>query len=692
MGDNSNPLGARPAEVPITTASEDTLERAPLARSFADSIQSSNSKYGLVVGVMAPWGHGKSSFINLMRERFEEEPGLTVIDFNPWMFSGTSQLVQFFLNQLAAELKLKDDLKYSKIASQITEYAGVLKPTLELFGGALGKLFVDTAEKSLQVYIDKKQEDTSANELRDKITTELANLDNPIVVVIDDIDRLSSLEIREIFQLVRLTASFPNVIYLLAFDRNRVELALSDDSISGRAFLEKIVQVSYDVPETPEQLLTPQIVEVFNALTESSPKVEIDEGRWGMVFWDVIRPLFSNIRDLIRFKMSAEPTIRELGSQIDLVDLFTIEAIRIFGPETFSRIAKNRKALTQVTSSFDKQDQDFKHAVNALLTAGVEDGIQMGALIHHIFPAATKYISNTHYSDPSQAQWRTSHRIAHLDFLSAYLDRVAPSELVSFRSAEYAFEYLDSGPALQTYLNSLKSSELTEIIGNIASFEAKFTREMIVPTSSILLNTIDKMSEQPSSGLLTSGRPEVIVASVLVRLMKVIEDQNEKVHLATEILNRTETFSSMLYYINVIGDHENIGRNLIAPEESARLRERFVDLVEKVESPYPDREWDAWRVYYEVQRRDGGFILLPSDDPLLLRSVLRSVSTNLRRETSDSYQIKIEKRLHWDLLTRVFGYESSIAKVVQVLREEYGDDELTQLASKYLSGWKPDPF
>src|SRR5699024_9815069 len=137
-----------------------------------------------------------------------------------------------------------------------------------------------------------------------------------------------------------------------------------------------------------------------------------------------------------------------------------------------------------------------KHAVNALLTAGVEDGIQMGALIHHIFPAATKYISNTHYSDPSQAQWRTSHRIAHLDFLSAYLDRVAPSELVSFRSAEYAFEYLDSGPALQTYLNSLKSSELTEIIGNIASFEAKFTREMIVPTSSILLNTIDKMSEQ----------------------------------------------------------------------------------------------------------------------------------------------------------------------------------------------------
>lgn len=41
----------------------------------------------------------------------------------------------------------------------------------------------------------------------------------PIVVVVDDIDRLESAEIRDIFNLVGLTASFPNLGYLLAFDR-----------------------------------------------------------------------------------------------------------------------------------------------------------------------------------------------------------------------------------------------------------------------------------------------------------------------------------------------------------------------------------------------------------------------------------------------------------------------------------------
>ena len=692
MGDEAKLLGAQPVEIPITTAEADTLGRAPLARALADFIRSSNADYGLVVGIMAPWGHGKSSFINLMRERFEEDQKSTIIDFNPWMFSGSDQLVQFFLNQLAAELKLEDEDKYSEIATQIAEYAGVLKPTFEFFGGALGKLFVDSAEKSAQLYIDKKQEDKSANRLRQKITTELANLEKPIVVVIDDIDRLDSMEIRQIFQLVRLTASFPNVIYLLAFDRNRVERALSDDTVSGRAYLEKIVQINYDVPEVSEQLLTPQILEVLNALTGANPTVELDEDRWGLVFWSIIRPLFSNIRDVIRFKVSAEPTIRDLISQIDLADLFAIESIRIFRPDTFAKISKNRSALTETTNRFQDKDSSNEHAVRSIVPVGSEDENLIRALIMNIFPAAAKYINGGNYGSESLPQWRVSHRIAHIDFLSAYLDRVTPRELKSFRSAEHAFALLSSGPDLEEYLKRLDSPSLTETIGNIASFEANFTPEMVIPATSTLLNTIDWMPEQPSTSLLTTGRPELIVGRVVVRLFKAIEDKGENMKFAAEILNRTETFSSMLYFINLIGDRKNIGSNLISPEETAELREKFVELVDNSPSTHPGREWDAWRVYNEVQDRDSRFTLTPSDDPELLFSVLRSVRSDARSQSSDSYQIKIEKRLHWDLLVRIFGSESSISSVIHVLRNEFGESELIELADKYLSGWRHESF
>src|SRR2546428_9175321 len=94
---------------------------------------------------------------------------------------------------------------------------------------------------------------------RAKVEKALRALDKPIVVVIDDIDRLTSSEIRDIFKLVRLTANFPNVVYIVAFDRNRVEAALAEQGIPGRDYLEKILQVSVDLPAVPAHVLNKQI-------------------------------------------------------------------------------------------------------------------------------------------------------------------------------------------------------------------------------------------------------------------------------------------------------------------------------------------------------------------------------------------------------------------------------------------------
>ena len=58
-------------------------------------------------------------------------------------------------------------------------------------------------------------------------------------------------EIRDIFKLVRLTANFPNIIYIVAFDRNRVEKALAEQGLPGRDYLEKILQVAFDLPVVP---------------------------------------------------------------------------------------------------------------------------------------------------------------------------------------------------------------------------------------------------------------------------------------------------------------------------------------------------------------------------------------------------------------------------------------------------------
>jgi hypothetical protein len=60
-----------------------------------------DASQGAVVGVLGAWGAGKTSFVNLARAEFSRQ-AVTVLDFNPWMFSGSEQLVESFFIELAA--------------------------------------------------------------------------------------------------------------------------------------------------------------------------------------------------------------------------------------------------------------------------------------------------------------------------------------------------------------------------------------------------------------------------------------------------------------------------------------------------------------------------------------------------------------------------------------------------------------
>lgn len=132
-----------PLDNPIKTSKEDALGRASVAHDLALSIRNLDASEGVVAAVLGPWGNGKSSFVNLMREQFAEDPALTVIDFNPWVFSGTRSLTDVFFTEIAAELRLKDGNKFDAIAEGLDEYGDVLSPLAIIPGfgaGGIGRL------------------------------------------------------------------------------------------------------------------------------------------------------------------------------------------------------------------------------------------------------------------------------------------------------------------------------------------------------------------------------------------------------------------------------------------------------------------------------------------------------------------------------------------------------------------------
>ena len=89
---------------PIEKKKDDQLSRSSISINLAKSIIGWRGKDSLVIALYGKWGSGKSSVINLAREEIEQSADQkkpTVIEFNPWLFSGEDKLNEHFFDEIA---------------------------------------------------------------------------------------------------------------------------------------------------------------------------------------------------------------------------------------------------------------------------------------------------------------------------------------------------------------------------------------------------------------------------------------------------------------------------------------------------------------------------------------------------------------------------------------------------------------
>jgi energy-coupling factor transporter ATP-binding protein EcfA2 len=112
---------------PIRSRDEDDLHRARFADGLASTIRTLDASHGAVVALLGPWGVGKTSLLNLIVENLAAQPQLVIIQFNPWLFSGTEQLVANFFAELASQLRVKLR-KAGELADRLEAYGQALTP------------------------------------------------------------------------------------------------------------------------------------------------------------------------------------------------------------------------------------------------------------------------------------------------------------------------------------------------------------------------------------------------------------------------------------------------------------------------------------------------------------------------------------------------------------------------------------
>lgn len=238
---------------------------------------------------------GKSTFLNFLTEKLGSRSDTIIVRFAPWLVDERNALLQELFAEMARGLEraekrhaqrwdVQENLNRRIVAQRLRQFARAAerlkslpeaphlswaKDLMNLPGlreaAATAKFIVSSAA----VF---KPKDETLRELRDSIATRLSLLKHKVVVVIDDVDRLERAEAREVFRLVRAVADFPNTTYLVAFDREPLDLDGEEPDI-GRTYLDKIIQVPISLPE-------PEAVDLQRILTRALWGVS---GRAGVV-------------------------------------------------------------------------------------------------------------------------------------------------------------------------------------------------------------------------------------------------------------------------------------------------------------------------------------------------------------------------------------------------------------------------
>ncbi|ACR13305.1 KAP family P-loop domain protein [Teredinibacter turnerae T7901] len=679
------------ADNPITSSEEDALGRLKPASSFAEQVLTLDSSEGVVVGVLGPWGSGKTSFVNLSQS-FLKESGVTVLEFNPWMFSGADQLVQSFFIELSAQLKLRPGL--SEIGELIEDYGDTFSGLgwLPLVGPWIerGRVVTDLVAKALQ----RKKEGVKSSQNR--VRQSLKKIDKPIVVILDDIDRLSTQEIRDVFKLVRLTANFPNIIYLLAFDRYRVEQALGEQGIPGRDYLEKILQIAIDLPAVPEHVLNTQIFNAINgALADVENPGNFDSDLWPDVFMEVIRPLIRNMRDVRRYAAAIHGTARDIGGQVALVDVLALEAVRVFLPDVFHSLHTSVDGLTTTSGGYGYREDppELKNQIDNLVAKGGEHEESIRNLIRRLFPGGERHLGGSHYGGDWTNRWLKERRVAHVEVLRYYLERVAGEKLQAFSDAEIAWSLITYKAEFETYLKLLPLDRLQDVISSLEAYEDDFADQHVIPGTVVLLNLLPQLPDRQRGMFDLDTR--LVVGRVVYRLVRALKEPEAIEAAVKEILPQIKSLSSRQELITDVG-YQGSGHKLVS-EEAAKAFE--VEWRAQVRSASPEElasETDLLRTMLLVKREadpDEPDLMVP-DNTDITYALLKSARSDVRIQSMGSRAVRLKPRLAWDILIDLYGDENVLRDRIDQLKASPPDEigDLFELADKYLSGWRPKDF
>lgn len=260
-----------------------------------------------------------------------------ILDFYPWFSKDENQVIEDFFRLLSDKIVISE-------------------------GTNVFEQYLNAILKYKNIDIDIFSKDDSLNTLYENIKKSLKNSNKKIVVFIDDMDRMTGKEIFCLLKLLKVVANFPNIVYILAYNKDYVAKELSQIiTYNPEEYLEKIITNEYCMPKIKTDTIKNYFIKDLDEVVYKY-KHEDNYNRDDIIqFLSILIPSYiSNMRKVHRiwnaFIFHFE-LFSKAGTMLNIADLLYLTTLKIFNLNLYNRIWDEKNNIFSYGKYFSEEEK-----------------------------------------------------------------------------------------------------------------------------------------------------------------------------------------------------------------------------------------------------------------------------------------------------------------------------------------------
>lgn len=439
----------------------DRLDRTRFVSTLARSVSSlAGQRNSSVIGLVGPWGSGKTSIIGLVKSRLKHMSSSegsipwVAVDFNPWYFQDMASLQWGFLRALTDGID-PGKKRSRKVRDAVGEFGLAIAPL-----GAVGGLAGFDLSKSLSAASNLISTHHGPDRQRSVLEKMLKDGSKPILIILDDLDRLSPDELLLVFKLIRLVGRLPFVHYLIAYDEDTLQDVLSRTGLVGgdknraSSYMEKMIQLRIDVPPLRQTQIEDLVEDSLNRMASSVglSMNRAQQEKFGTAYELHLRHALGTPRALKRYVAQVEAFFPAVAGEVDPSDFLLLTWLRTAAPQLYAVLPREKSMLTGSAGSMlvafatrERSPSDYKEHWDEIFRSAhvaAEDLPSIKGILGFLFP---RY-EDIRKSSSSFRDVRSSRGVvSNSDYFDRFFAFEVPLEDISDDLADKAYVAITTG-------------------------------------------------------------------------------------------------------------------------------------------------------------------------------------------------------------------------------------------------------